>query len=129
MSQLQDYFKTGLGILETYVIPAISLALAFTPAGPVTGALAIVAKIIPKIPDIIAVTERLIGDLPGEQKKAFAMQTAQLIAQTVGGVSGGGQKETWDKISGFIGNLIDHSVSNVINGQDPERKKLQTAGG
>jgi hypothetical protein len=128
MSQLQDYFKSGLGILEDYVIPAVSLALAFTPAGPATGAIAIAAKVIPKIPDIIALTERLIGDLPGEQKKAFAMQAAQLVAQTVGGVSGGGQKETWDKISGFIGNLIDHSVSKVINAQDLEKQKAAAGG-
>jgi len=128
MSQLQDYFKTGLGVLENYVIPAVSLALAFTPVGPATGAIAIAAKVIPKIPDIIALTERLIGDLPGEQKKAFALQAAQLVAQTVGGVSGGGQKETWDKISGFIGNLIDHSVSKVINAQDLEKKKAAAGG-
>jgi len=121
-SQLQDYFKTGLKFVQDFVVPAAIIGLQFTPAGPATAAAAIAVKVIGAAPDIMAMVQRTMDIQDGPTKKLFAMATAKAMADTIGGVSGGGQKETWDKISGVLGQLIDHSIAAINQQGKPEEK-------
>jgi hypothetical protein len=78
--------------------------------------------VLQALPDIIAMTERIMSASDGPTKKLFAMGVGQLVAQTIQGASGGGQAETWAKISALMGAMIDHSIS-VINQAKPIVKK------
>lgn len=120
-SQLQDYFKTGVKFVQDFIVPAAIIGLQFTPAGPAAAGVAIGVKVLVAAPDIMAMVQRTMDTEDGPTKKVFAMATAKALADTIGGVSGGGQKETWDKISGVLGQLIDHSIT-VINRGKPEEK-------
>jgi hypothetical protein len=120
-SQLPDYFKTGLKFVQDFVIPAAIIGLQFTPAGPAVAGATIAVKVIGAAPDIMAMVQRTMDTQDGATKKLFAMATAKALADTIGGVSGGGQKETWDKISGVLGQLIDHSIAAINQGK-PEEK-------
>ena len=107
---LASYFAFGLQMLKQ-VVPLAQLVLMFVPGGqlPAAG-----LKIMEKLPDIIALAERIFGDGTGAQKKEFAIETAKALANTIGGVSTGGQAETWARVEAAVGPAIDHIVG-VIN--------------
>ena len=113
---LSKYFAFGLQMLGK-ILPLAQLVLMFVPGGQLPAA---AMKILEKLPDIIALAERIFGDGTGEQKKAFAIETAKALANTIGGASTGGQAETWGKVEAAIGPAIDHIVGVINTYQDFE---------
>ena len=51
--------------------------------------------------------EYFAGEKTGEQKKAAVIEAVKNIADGVAEVSTGGQKETWEKISGLVSKAVD----------------------
>jgi hypothetical protein len=111
---LERYFAFGLKIVGQ-ILPIAQIALLFIPGGQIPAA---GLKILEKLPDIIGLAERIFGDGSGAEKKAFAIQTAQALANTIGGVSTGGQAETWQKIEVAVGPMIDQIVKVVNSYQE-----------
>lgn len=122
MGSLPDYFIKGLSFVEDFIVPAAIIGLQLTPAGPATAAATVAVKVFQAAPNIMATAQRT--DLDGPTKKLFAMATGKALAETISSVSGGGQKETWDKISNAFDNLIEKSILAI-----KLQKDEQTAGG
>lgn len=74
-------------------------------------------KIVPFVVKLIGTAEKAFSDVPksGETKKALVMDAAETIVDTMETVSTGGQKETWQKLSEPISELVDASCDMLFS--------------
>lgn len=104
--QVNSFFDVGLAIASKYIAP-IALTAASLLTGPAGVAVSVGAALLPTL---IGTAQGAMNGKTGDEKRAFVMGSLQLLAAGVGLSSTGGQKETWDKVSGILGTLNDNLV-------------------
>ena len=91
LQELESWFASGLKFVEDDILPVAVLALDIVPGVP-----AIIPTIIGKMPELISTAEKMFpGDGKGTIKQQYFMQTAQMVAADVAGLSTGAQAATW----------------------------------
>jgi len=77
------------------------------------GWLKILTSVVPFVIQLMGIAEKAFDENPdaGPEKKAFVMNATESVVGAVTSVSTGGQKETWQALSGPIGYFIDAASS------------------
>jgi hypothetical protein len=63
------------------------------------------------LPSLISLAERLLGPKTGEAKKDLVMSAVEIAMTAVGGLSTGGQAQTWDKLRPLVSQVVDAIVA------------------
>ena len=109
LQELEGWFEEGLKFVEQDILPVASLALDFIPGVP-----AVVPAIIRRMPELIATAEKMFpGDGKGGLKQNYFMKTAELVAKGLGGLSTGGQADTWKDIEPKIDPILTLMVRAI----------------
>jgi len=77
--------------------------------------------ILKYLPTLIHIAEELFADKPksGEEKKRLVMDTTEAVIGAVKDASTGGQKETWDRISDPVSNMVDNMATIMFPKKNP----------
>lgn len=81
--------------------------------------LATVLRLLPYLVRLMELAEKHFGDGTGEIKKALVMDGAAVIIDGLTEQSTGGQKSFWDRVGGFVGNIVD-SLASILFPHDDE---------
>ncbi len=63
------------------------------------------------LPSLISLAERLLGPKTGEAKKDLVMSAVEIAMAAIGGLSTGGQAQTWNAIKPLVSQVVDAGVA------------------
>lgn len=113
LSDLAEYFKKGIEIVKTFIVPMAQIAIQVIPGVPPT-----ISKVIAKVPDMISAMEQVFPENgTGQIKLTGVLAMAQAMTNTMVDVSKGGQAETWAKIAPIVENMVNSSVGIINSGK------------
>lgn len=111
---LPDYFVKGMKVAEVLASTAVmglAVASIFQPQLAIPAAAAsATTKVLANLPTLVASAERIFGPGTGQEKARYVTESAQVVAGIVGGVSTGGQAETWAKIEAVVSPVMNQMI-------------------